>query len=68
MSDPRSKDKVEIPDEDYVSPTSDETINERYKRVRAEETAMNDEDRAKQLAKLRKPSELFDDINEEETA
>jgi hypothetical protein len=61
MNDP-GQEKVETPDEDYVSPTSNETLKERYERVQAEEAAMNDEDRVRMLAKLREPSALFDDF------
>jgi hypothetical protein len=62
MGDP-GQEKVETPDEEYVSPTSNETLEERYKRVQAEQAAMSDEDRARMLAKLRKPSDLLGDIN-----
>lgn len=63
MNDPG---KVETPDEEYVSPTSDETLKERYERIRREEAAMTDEERARLLARLREPSDLFEDINEED--
>ena len=64
MSDPvKQKQKDEA--EDYVSPTSDETLDERYARVEAEEANLTEAEVAKRLAQLRKKSDLFDwDENE----
>ena len=59
MSDPaKTKPKTE---DQYVSPTSDETLRERYERVHSEEAEMSEETR---LAALRAPSPLFDESEE----
>ena len=57
MPDP-AKIKPKESEEKYVSPTSDETLRERYERVRAEETEVTD---AERLAALRAPSQLLDE-------
>lgn len=45
---------------DYVSPTSDETLRERYERVKADEAAMTEEEIQKKITQLEEPSHLFD--------
>ena len=57
MSDP-IKTTQEQSEDKYVSPTSDETLSERYERVRAEEEEMGDEER---LEAVRAPSPLLDE-------
>ena len=58
MPDP-AKTKQGEAEEKHVSPTSDETLSERYERVRAEEAQMTDTER---LAVLRAPSPLLDEL------
>ena len=59
MPDPiKAKPKTE---DEYVSPTSDESLSERQERVRKEEAEMSD---AKRLEVLRAPSPLFDEPEE----
>jgi hypothetical protein len=62
MPDP-IKTKPESTEEQYVSPTSDETLAERYERVRKEEAQMTNEER---LRVLRESSSLFEDFEETE--
>lgn len=63
MSNPNRKSKVTLKDDDsqYVSPTSDDTVAERFKKVRAREAEMTG---SELLAALRTNSSLFDDESE----
>jgi hypothetical protein len=62
MTDPNDQIDTADDDSEYVSPLFDETVRERYERIRRIEAEMTDEEL---LARLRKPSPLFADINDE---
>lgn len=56
-------DKTNEDDAEYVSPLFDETVKERYERIRRIEAEMSE---AEVATRLRQPSLLFDDLNDEE--
>ncbi len=47
-------------EEKYVSPTSDETLQERYERIVEEEAHLTDEEIEEKINRLNVPSDLFD--------
>jgi hypothetical protein len=59
MTDPTKPTETKEDDE-YVSPTSDETLQERYERILHEESQMTEAEIQEKIARLRAPSDLFD--------
>lgn len=59
MPDPIEKRQTEE-SEEYVSPTTDETVEERYARITAAEADMTDAEVEEKIARLETPSKLFD--------
>jgi hypothetical protein len=59
MPDPTEKQQAEE-SEVYVSPTSDETVEERYARITASEADMTEAELEEKIARLEMPSDLFD--------
>lgn len=47
-------------EEEYVSPTSNETLRERYERIQREEAEMTEAEIAEKIARLEESSDLFD--------